>query len=192
MRNAKLVCLALLVCGWRGAISNEAAEPAAHEPAMVHVTVSGEVHDPGRYEVRANTSVNDLLWLAGGLTAMGGDMVYLSHTDESGRTRRFPIDLRDTREGGPGVLREGDSVEVARANQFSISGEVNMPGTYRLDASMTVLQAIKKAGDVTTFGSYGTVVVQRTGAGGKAQTLKLKPDDFVEPDDVIRVKTKLF
>jgi polysaccharide export outer membrane protein len=187
--------ISLLVGCWSLCSSPAWAEGAADQaggaPPSVHVTISGEVHAPGRYEVPATSSMNDLLSVAGGLTEMGANTVYLSQTDETGRTRNHAVNLKDTRAGAPGKLHEGDSVLVPRAAQFSISGEVNKPGTYRLDSSMTVLQAIQRAGDVTIFGSYGTAVVRRMGDDGKAQTIRVKPDDLVEPDDVIRVKTKI-
>jgi protein involved in polysaccharide export with SLBB domain len=188
-----LASLSYLLLAWGSVRAQESAAPAAAPAsATVHIDVSGEVVHPGTYEVPAGDSVNELLKIAGGLTGMSSDAAHLSHVDEIGRTRRYTINLKDPRADEAGLMREGDSVLVSRASQFSIAGEVNTPGDYRLDPSMTFMQAIQKAGGLTVYGSSGTVVVQRSGSDGKPQTIKVKADDFVEPDDVVRVKIKLF
>jgi polysaccharide export outer membrane protein len=170
--------------------SEEAAAPERAEAAPISVSVEGEVKAPGPYQVAASASLNDLLQLAGGPTEMAANIVYLNHAAGEGHSKRFPINLKDKRQGGPGIFRDGDTVQVPHAAQFSVSGEVNKPGTYRLDASVTILQQL--AGNPTIWGSYDTVVVQRKGEDGKLKTIKLQPEDFVEPDDIIRVKAKLF
>jgi polysaccharide export outer membrane protein len=175
------------------AVANTSTAPNTDNPVSVHVTVAGEVHAPGLRTVRADSSIVALLAAAGGVTEMGADTIYIERTDEIGRLKRYPIDLKDPRvPGAANWLREADRVVVPRAEQFSITGEVRKPDTYRLDAGMTVMQAIAKAGDVTIWGSYRHLVIQRKGADGADVTVKVKPDDLVEPGDVIRVKQDLF
>jgi polysaccharide export outer membrane protein len=169
------------------------AWPDEAGPANIHVSVSGEVHAPDQYEITAGSSIADLLAKAGGANEMSADIVYLSHTDDAGHVRRYSVNLKDPRRtAATGWLREGDTLEVPRAEQFSISGEVNKPGTYRLDSGLTISQAIAKAGDVTVYGSPKTAVISRKGNNGAEQTIKVQPDDFVEPGDQIRVKPHLF
>jgi polysaccharide export outer membrane protein len=187
---ALLACSILCVTIVR---SEDAAAPErSNDATNINVTVAGEVNAPGRYPLPPNGSLDDLLRLAGGAKEMAADIVYLNHAGGEVHGRRFPLNLKDKREGGPGIFREGDSVEVPRAAQFSISGEVNKPGTYRLDSNMTVREAIQKAGNPTNWGGYDAAVVQRKGEDNKLKTIKPAPDDFVEPDDIIRVKAKLF
>lgn len=207
MERSSLVCramkpsrpsqwFALLVCSMLCAAvarSEQATAPERTDEAThINVTIAGEVNAPGRYLLPVNASLNDLIQLAGGATDMAADIVYLNHASGDAHSRRLPINLKDKREGGPAIFREGDSVQVPRAPQFSITGEVNKPGTYRLESSMTILQAIQKAGNPTIWGGYDTAVVQRKGDDNKLKTIKPALEDFVEPDDIIRVKAKLF
>ena len=50
-----------------------------------------------------------------------------------------------------------------RTIQVSVLGEVNIPGTYRLSAFTTVLNALYKAGGITPVGSMRDVKVMRSG-----------------------------
>jgi len=188
-----LTLLALLTCLALRGVPTPAEEAAPTAPAISHVSISGEVHTPDRYEVSASTTINQLVTQAGGANEMAGDSVYLTHTDASGNVRHYSINLKDPRRAdAAGWLRDGDTVVVPRAGQISVTGEVNKPGTYRLDAGMTVLQAIQKAGDVTVFGSHKTAVIRRKDTNGAEQTLKANPDDDLEPDDEVRVKISYF
>jgi polysaccharide export outer membrane protein len=175
------------------AAANTSTAPNADNPVSVHVTVAGEVHAPGLRTVRADSSISALLADAGGVTEMGADTIYIERTNELGQLKRYPIDLKDPRlAGAANWLREADRVVVPRAEQFSITGEVHKPDTYRLYPGMTVMQAIAKAGDVTIWGSYRHIVIQRKGADGANVTIKVNPDDLIEPGDLIRVKQDLF
>ena len=159
------------------------------------VSVIGEVRNPGRYPVDSKTTVVDLLAEAGGLTELGSDTVYVLRPDAGGAVKRFPVSLAglsDARRTAPSqTLRAGDSLVVPRAEQFYIMGEVQKPDKYKLQPDMTVMQAISLAGGLTPKGTYRRVEIKRTGKNG-AELVKPKPDDFVQPDDVIRVKESIF
>lgn len=55
------------------------------------------------------------------------------------------------------------TLSEVRTIQISVLGEVNIPGTYRLSAFTTVLNALYKAGGVTPVGSLRDVKVMRGG-----------------------------
>ncbi|MBO4447243.1 MAG: SLBB domain-containing protein [Bacteroidales bacterium] len=55
------------------------------------------------------------------------------------------------------------TLSEVRTIQISIAGEVNIPGTYRLSAFTTVLNALYKAGGVTSIGSLRNVKILRGG-----------------------------
>lgn len=160
------------------------------------VSVLGEVRLPGRYPVDAKTSIIDLLAQAGGETEFASDTVYVLRTDAAGAVKRYPINVKSLM--GPGalaptqLLRAGDSVFVPRAEQFFILGEVQKPSMYKLEANLTVLQAISLAGGVTAKGSDRRVEIKRVGKDGQQVVIKPKPNDLVQPDDVIRVKESIF
>jgi polysaccharide export outer membrane protein len=159
------------------------------------VSVIGEVRNPGRYPVDSKTSVVDLLAEAGGLTELGSDTIYVLRADAGGAVKRYAVSLKglnDARQTTPSqLLRAGDSLVVPRAEQFYIMGEVQKPDKYKLEPNMTVMQAISLAGGLTPKGTYRRVEIKRAGKNG-AEVIKPKPDDFVLPDDVIRVKESIF
>ena len=162
------------------------------------VSVLGEVHNPGRYPVEANTTVLDLLAQAGGATDKGADVIYILHPGDNGVLQRQPINLKgvtDSRESAPAVLqtlRGGDSIFVPAAEQFYIAGEVHSPAMYRLESGMTLLQAIARAGGVTDRGSASRVQIKRRGPKGDYIVVAGKPGEKIQPDDVITVKERIF
>jgi polysaccharide biosynthesis/export protein len=160
------------------------------------VSVLGEVKTPGRYPVDAKTTIIDLLAQAGGETEFASDTVYVLHTDPTGSVKRYPVNVKGLVGAGPStptqLLRAGDSVYVPRAAQFFILGEVQKPSMYKLEPNLTVLQAISLAGGVTPKGSDRRVEIKRAGKNGEQVVIKPKPNDLVQPEDVIRVKESIF
>jgi polysaccharide biosynthesis/export protein len=63
---------------------------------------------------------------------------------------------------------------------------------YRLEPGMTVVEAIARAGGVTARGSERRLEIKRTIKSGKTEKSSGKPDDLVQPDDIIRVKESIF
>ncbi len=91
----------------------------------------------------------------------------------------------------------------SRSRKFTISGEVNEPGSYALEENTTVLKAISIAGGFTRFGSSSRVKVLRP-RKDRPGYLSIKVDiqavmdgdaraDYVlEPGDIIVVSEGLF
>jgi polysaccharide biosynthesis/export protein len=160
------------------------------------ISVLGQVRSPGRYAIESNTSVFDVLALAGGATEEGGKTVYVLRPGANGTITRFPVDL-DALAGAAGssaapTLKAGDSLYVPSAEHFYIYGEVAQPNMYRLEPGMTVVQAIARAGGVTPRGSDKRVEIRRRDANGATVMTRVNPADPVNADDVIRVKERLF
>ena len=160
------------------------------------VAVLGEVRTPGRYQVAGNTTIFQLLAQAGGVTALSADVIYLIRADASGNQNRIPINLKGYTDANSVLpnqkFKGGDSIFVPRADQFYIYGEVTQPNEYRLEAGMTVIQAIARAGGLTLRGSDRRVDIKRKGADGRDVTFRAKQGDPVLPSDVIQVKESIF
>jgi len=160
------------------------------------VSILGEVHSPGRYPVTPGTTVTDLLAQAGGETDEGANFLYIMRPEPDGDVHRYRVDLHSI--GDPTDttaverLRAGDSVFVPRAQVFYIYGEVNMPGMYRLEPGMTVIEAVARAGGINERGSRRRIEIQRRDKDGKIVTLHVHAQDPVQPDDNIRVQESLF
>jgi polysaccharide export outer membrane protein len=160
------------------------------------VSVLGEVRSPGRFVVDGRTSVLDLLALAGGTTERSGDAVFLIRDDGKGKLERQRIDLKGLQSDQvplPSLaLRGGDSVYVPTFEQYYIYGAVTQPNMYRLEPSMTVLQAISRSGGLTQFANDRRIEIKRRNADGTFQTNRALLTDRVQPDDVIYVKESRF
>jgi polysaccharide export outer membrane protein len=160
------------------------------------VSVLGQVGTPGRYPIESNTTIVDLLAQAGGVTAGGSDVVYVIRRDKDGKEVRHPVDLKGLSAGNGAIpslaLQGGDSVFVPKAEQYSIYGEVNTPGRYRVEPNMTVIEAIARAGGITIRGSQRRVEIKRKQPDGNYSTMKAKQGDLVQAEDVIQVKESIF
>ncbi len=159
------------------------------------VSVLGQVNRPGRYPIEGRRSVMDMLAMAGGVSADGGDSINLIRKRD-GKTSREVIDIvemvrsadlnRDLDVAG------NDVIFVERAPRFYIYGEVQRPGPFRLERSMTVLQGLSAGGGLTQRGTERGIRIKRRDAAGKLQVLEAKHDDMLQVDDVVYVKESLF
>lgn len=161
------------------------------------VSVLGEVASPGRYPIDSNSTVVDLIALAGGITAKGSDVIYILRADSTGVLQRLPVDMRrivasqDASTAAIQTLRGGDSIIVPKGT-FFITGQVASPGEYRIEGDMILFEAIARAGGVTPLGSASRVEVRRRGPDDKVVEVKSSKNMRILPGDVIKVKERLF
>lgn len=159
------------------------------------VSVLGQVTRAGRYAIDGHRSVLDLLALAGGISPDGGDVVTVIRKRD-GKIVKDQVDtselMRKADMTGNLDVQGGDTIFVERAPRFYIYGEVQRPGVLRLERQMTVLQALSAGGGLTLRGTERGLRVKRRDQGGKLQTIDVKGDDLLLPDDVVYVKESLF
>ncbi|MCP4138111.1 MAG: polysaccharide export protein [bacterium] len=95
------------------------------------------------------------------------------------------------------------SLTETNSRRFTVSGEVNRPGTYPLTENASVLRAISVAGGFTRFGSSSKVKVLRPRKGKPGYTtikVNIKKvmdgdsdaDILLEPGDIIVVSESFF
>jgi polysaccharide export outer membrane protein len=159
------------------------------------VSVLGQVNRPGRYPVEGKRKVLDLLALAGGIAADGGDLVSLVRT-RNGKTTRETIDVIDMVRKGEldhdYEVAAGDIIFVERAPRAYVMGEVQRPGAFRIERGMTVQQAVSAGGGLTARGSNNGMRITRRDAAGNPTTVEVKASDLVQVDDVITVRESWF
>ena len=132
-------------------------------------TITGEVMSPGTYEYSDNTTIEDLIVMAGGLT----DKASMAKVDVSRRiydpqatqksnriAESYSFSLKDglVIEGEQGfVLKPYDVVHVRRSPAFStarnitVTGEVNYEGNFTLESKeIRLSDAINMAGGLTS------------------------------------------
>lgn len=159
------------------------------------VSVLGQVNRPGRYPIEGKRSLMDMLAMAGGVSQDGGDAVTLIRK-RNGKTTREIVDIVDMVRSAD-LNRDldvagNDVIFVERAPRFYIYGEVQRPGAFRLERSMTVLQALSVGGGLTQRGTERGIRIKRRDEAGKLEIINAKHDDLLQVDDMVYVQESLF
>jgi polysaccharide export outer membrane protein len=160
------------------------------------VAVLGQVNRPGRYPIEgAGGTLTGMLAQAGGISTTGSDVVIVTGL-RNGKPFRREIDVLNMSLSGNTAddieLRGGDTLFVNRAPMFYIYGQVQRPGSYRLEKGMTVMQALADGGGVTGKGTSRGIVLHRRDAKGKVTESGASLDQDVQDQDVIYVKESVF
>lgn len=160
------------------------------------VSVLGQVNRPGRFPLEtANTRLSDMLANAGGANPGGDDIVVVTGLRD-GKPFRMLIDLPAVYLGDKPqddiVLMGGDTVYVHRAPVFYVYGEVQRPGSFRLERDMTLMQALAQGGGPTARGSEKKLRLHRRMPDGSIQQSTPQLTDPVMPNDVLYVDERLF
>lgn len=143
----------------------------------VRVITYGE--DQLTNEFRVNDSGNIALPLLGSVHASGLTTSELAQEIASDLQKRKL--LRD-----PSV-----SVEVASYRPIFVLGEVAKPGEYPFEPGMTMLSAVTVAGGFTYRGVQSRAYVVRQEPSHAVEGI-LRPQDYVQPGDVIKVYERVF
>lgn len=179
-----------------GFLKNPQVNLTVEEYRSQQVSVLGQVKDPGKYALDTSSTVTDLVAGAGGVLSTGADTIILIRKLPNGQTQRTPIDTRSLYQGKSSAMDQpvqaGDVIFVPQAPVFYIYGEVQKPGSYRLEKHMTVVQALSVGGGITPRGTQRGIQIKRRGEDGKALSVSTSLNDEVQADDVIYVKESLF
>ena len=160
------------------------------------VAVLGQVNRPGRFPLETfNTRVSDMLAAAGGTTATGDDVLIVTG-QRDGKPFRQVVDIPglflNEKAANDIVLSGGDTLYVNKAPVFYIYGEAQRPGPYRIERSMTVMQALAQGGGPTVRGSENRLRLHRRDATGKLVEYVPKLTDLIRAEDVLYVRESLF
>jgi len=161
------------------------------------VSVLGQVNEPGLFVLKRPSTIIDLLAAASDVNPEGDDIALFIEKGRDGQAdRQIRIDLKALFEDGDfGQNRpvgDGDVIYVPKAPVFYIHGEVNRPGSYRLERDMTVMQALSLGGGIAPNGSEGGLTIRRRADDGRIESLDVELTDPVREDDVIYVEESLF
>lgn len=159
------------------------------------ISVLGNVLRPGRYPMEGRRSLLDVLALAGGINADGGDIATVVST-RNGKSVKQQINIPEMMRSADltqnAELNGSDVVYVERAAKFYIYGEVQHPGVYRLERNMTVVQALSTGGGLSLRGTERGMRIKRRDASGILKEMVAQQDDVLMPDDVVYIKESLF
>ena len=161
--------------------------------------ILGQISSPGLYELHGRTTFLELISKAGGLTKDAGDKATIKR-----KTGLLPansedvitIDLNGLVEKGDmsqnvGIM-DGDSIYVAKAGLFYVTGEVRKPDEYKFKEDTTIIKAITIAGGFTDKAAKNSVNIIRKINDQKSVIENAKMDEPVLEDDVIVVPESFF
>jgi len=162
------------------------------------VTILGQVNEPGLFELQGSITMLELISRAGGLTEDAGGLITIkrkTHIDED-QTKVITIEMEQLIERGEASLniaiQDGDSIYVAKAGVFYVTGEVKKPGSYKHADNPTVLMAITLAGGLTDHGAAGRIGIIRKIDGKEVLLKNVTMEEPVLQDDVIVVPETYF
>jgi polysaccharide export outer membrane protein len=180
----------------RNLVNNPQVLVLIEEHVSHQIAVLGQVRDPGKHSLDFGRSIFDVLAAAGGTTADAHDRVTILVEGDPNRTRQFDLSRLVAAAGESDAvpqLSAADVVFVPRMDVFYVYGEVQRPGSYRLESQMKVVQALSVAGSITDTGSDRGMKIRRTNpATGEVDEIDVDLNDRVEPRDVILVRERLF
>jgi polysaccharide biosynthesis/export protein len=135
-------------------------------PIGATVSVEGEVHRPAIYEIRNESSIADVIALAGGLTPEADtDKLALTRIDTNLHRVVLQVDLASTA-GRAGPVHNGDSLRVARLRPtldagILVQGYVYTPGAYAFRPGMRLTDVIRSVDDLKPNADLHYVLIRR-------------------------------
>ena len=118
--------------------------------ATQSVSILGEVHQPGTYQITAPRSIIDILAMAGGATSAADRHITIKRHGPKGQKVSYFLSNEANEAFDQSVLvYPGDTVLVEKAAFVYILGDVRNPGGYIMDdnrSEFTALQLVAEAG----------------------------------------------
>lgn len=135
-----------------------------------NVTVLGEVNSPGRLQLLAPHTLDEVIAMAGGETQLAGNSVQITRFVDGKKQIVNVLYDRDHGTEGNEVaqIHPGDSITIARAGIVYVMGGVTKPGGYVMqqNGSLNTAQAIAVAsGTIMNAGIGGIHIVRREADG---------------------------
>ena len=173
------------------------------------VSVMGAVRSPKDYQLVGQTTLLQMISMAGGITEKAGKMIHVFRTSPDGVSDKLEIEIERLLYGGEQryniPLLPGDIVNIPIDREVSIYifGEVLKPGSikFRESDKMTLLTAIASAGGFTDRASRGGVTLKRIDDQGREQLTKInvraiikgkQEDVMLQAEDIIIVQESFF
>ena len=158
-------------------------------------SVFGEVRKPGSYPLEKETTILEAISIAGGPTENADTQkLELLRKDGDGQ-QKIILNIKRLLTAGAGdeeaLIQDGDVIYQPRAEFFFVMGEVNKPGTYKLEEGMTVTKAISVAGGFTDKAAKKKIKILRE-KNGKQTEQNAAPNTLLQPQDVVQVPRSIF
>ncbi len=146
--------------------------------------VSGEVKTPGRYLYEKGLTVQKAI-------SMSGDMTEKADKREIKMIRVANGVAVTTAVGLNVTVLPDDFIVVERLQKVYVDGEIKKPGDYSYEKGITVHKVITLAGGFTDKAAESQTRVLRV-IDGQQQSIRMKLEDSVLPEDIIVVPRRFF
>jgi len=161
------------------------------------ISVLGQVNKPGQIALTRPTSVTEAIAIAGGINTRGSERIFLTRKSKDGSIRKEVFQLRDLMGAEAGgrlnaMVQNGDTLYVPLAEKFYVHGQVRSPGTYELDRSLNVMQALSVGGGLGPKANSDGLIIYRKRADGSVQKIDAKLFDPILDGDVLFIKESFF
>ena len=185
-----------------GFLKNPEVSVAVDAYQSQRIMVWGQVNQPGEYQLTGDMTLLSAIAKAGSITSSAGrEAVIVRNPKKAVADGPTPdpeivrVDLIDLQAGNMSLniqLRDGDTINIPKAQFAFVSGHVKTPGGYAVDQGMTVLQVLALAGGLTDRGSDRRINILRTVDGKKKEYAGVKLSAPVLPGDTIVVGQRIF
>ncbi len=155
--------------------------------ASRYVTVLGEVGTPGLLPIERTYRLSEVLARVGGARPTASDDIILTRADGTSMTLNL-VQVATGNDAQNPVINPGDRIFIAVAPQFYIYGQVNAPGSYRIDRGMSLRMALARGGGLTAQGSERRIKLIRNGE----ELRHVDPNAPIQPGDTIVVGERFF
>ncbi len=164
-------------------------------PKASQFSVFGEVQKPGSYSLESETTILEAISIAGGPTDNADTQKLELLRKEDGDQRKIILNMKELLAARTGdeefLIQDGDVIYQPRAEFFFVMGEVNKPGTYKLEEGTTVTKAISLAGGFTDKAGKKKIKILRE-KDGKQTEHRADPNELLQPQDIVQVPQSLF
>jgi polysaccharide export outer membrane protein len=159
------------------------------------ITVLGAVVKPQVYVVTRQNFLIDIISISGGLTKDAGDICYVRRGNET-----IIVNIKDLLIGGDMKLNipvfSGDIIHVPLGGIIFVDGSVNFPGSFNMQGTITITQAIAMAKGLKFEAIRDEIKVYRDSGKATRDIIdidydaileKKSPDIFLKDKDVLIV-----
>jgi polysaccharide export outer membrane protein len=158
------------------------------------ITLLGALQKPGTYDYMTRQRLLDVLALGGGLSEKSGRMVQLRRPgDDPAHPSTLLVDLDELIKNGKVELNlevnGGDVIYVPDAGTIYVDGAVRKPGTYPVNQTMTVQEAIVAAGGFRSTASENRIMLVRAMKDGKREVVQMGTGD-IQKDSATTIEIK--
>ena len=154
------------------------------EHVSKQITLVGSFKKPGTYDYVSRRNLLDVIAIAEGLSEKAGAAAYITRYDEKSKKKiNYFVDLDQLIKRGNMAqnipVMGGDVIFIPETGQCFVDGAVRKPGTYPIQAGMTITEVVTLAGGLAGYADTDKIkLIRHMGPGKERQVLSLSYNDL--------------